>query len=218
MGGKRKRTGKAYCRVGGGAQGEGTLRGEQGSGEGADLFENRRGGVGVEDVDAFDAAASGFDFFAADDLIARPVATFDEHIGKQSSDYFLRSGFVEDEDSIDTFETSEYLGALALRYNRAPGTFEGANAAVTVNPDDEDIAKGACSFQAVDMAGMKKIEAAVGEDHFAAVAFLTGKLQNRLFQSEHFWMQRNSMNSRIGSVGFQTEKPVYHPGRERAHP
>jgi hypothetical protein len=32
---------------------------------------------------------------------------------------------------------------------------------------------------------MKKIEAAVGEDNFAAVAFLGSKPQNRLFQSEY---------------------------------
>jgi hypothetical protein len=34
------------------------------------------------------------------------------------------------------------------------------------------------------MSGMKQIEAAVGEDNFAAVAFLGSKPQNRLFQSE----------------------------------
>jgi hypothetical protein len=174
--------------------------GEPGSGKGADLFEERRGGVGVDDVNAFDAAASGFDFLAADDLIAGPIATFDKHIGKESRDHFLRSGFVKDEYSIDTFETGEYFGALVLWYDRAPRTFERANTAVAVNADDQYIAKGACRFEAVDMARVKKIEAAVGEDNFAAVAFLTSKLQNCLFRTEHFWMQGNSRNGRIGRI------------------
>ena len=176
------------------------MPGEPGSGKGADLFKERRGGVGVDDVDAFDAAASGFDFLAADDLIAGPIATFDKHIGKESRDHFLRSGFVEDEYSIDTFKTGEYFGALVLWYDRAPRTFERANTAVAVNADDQYIAKGACRFEAADMARVKKIEAAVGEDNFAAVAFLTSKLQDCLFRSEHFWMQGNSRNGRIGQI------------------
>lgn len=36
---------------------------------------------------------------------------------------------------------------------------------------------------------MKKIEAAVGKDDRAAVAFIFRKLQNRLFEREDRWMQ-----------------------------
>jgi hypothetical protein len=147
-------------------------------------LEDGGGGVGVEDVDALDATAGGFDFFAANDLIAGPVATLDEDIGKKSGDDGARSGFVEDEDSVDAFEAGEDFGALVLRNDRAARSFEGANAAIAVDADDEVIAEGAGGFETADVSGVQKIEAAIGEDNFAAVAFLRSKPQNRLFQSE----------------------------------
>jgi hypothetical protein len=162
---------------------EGARYKARGLGEGADFLEDGGGGIGVEDVDALDATAGGFDFFAADDLIAGPVATLDENIGKKSGDDRARSRFVEDEDSIDAFETGENFGALVLRNDGAAGPFEGANAAIAVDADDEEIAEGAGGFETADVSGMKKIEAAIGEDNFAAVAFLGSKPQNRLFQS-----------------------------------
>ncbi|HEY1468816.1 MAG TPA: hypothetical protein VGF61_07215 [Candidatus Acidoferrum sp.] len=155
----------------------------QGLGERADFFEDGGGGIGVEDIDALDATAGGFDFFAANDLIAGPVATLDENIGEKSRDDGARSGFVEDEDGIDAFETGEDFGALVLRNNRAAGSFEGANAVIAIDADDEEIAEGAGGFEAANVSGMEKIEAAIGEDNFAAVAFLGSKPQNRLFQS-----------------------------------
>jgi hypothetical protein len=146
-------------------------------------LEDDGGGIGVEDVDALDATTGGFDFFAANDLVAGPVATFDKDIWKKCGDDRARSRFVEDEDRVDAFEAGEDFGALELRGDWAAGSFEGANAAVAVDADDEEIAKGAGGFKTVDVPGMKKIEAAIGEDNFAAVAFLGSKPQNRLFQS-----------------------------------
>jgi hypothetical protein len=154
-------------------------------GKRTDFLEDGGGGVGVEDVDALDATAGGFDFFAADDLVIGPVATLHEDVGKKSGDDSARSGFVEDEDGVDAFEAGENFGALVLRNDRAARSFEGANAVVAVDADDEEIAQGAGGFEAADVSGMKKIEAAVGEDNFAAVAFLGSKPQNRLFQSEY---------------------------------
>jgi hypothetical protein len=146
-------------------------------------LEDGGGGIGVEDVDALDATPGGFDFFAANDLVAGPVTTFDKDIWKKSGDDRARGRFVEDEDRVDAFEAGEDFGALELRDGWAAGSFEGANAAVAVDADDEEIAKGAGGFKTADVPGMKKIEAAIGEDNFAAVAFLGSKLQNRLFQS-----------------------------------
>jgi hypothetical protein len=152
-------------------------------GEGADFLEDGGGGIGVEDVDALDAPAGGFDFFAADDLVAGPVATLHENVGKKSCDDGARSGFVEDEDRVDAFETGEDFGTLVLRYDRAAGSFESANAVIAVDADNEEIAQGAGGLEAADVSGMKKIEAAISENNFPAVAFLRSKPQNRLFES-----------------------------------
>ena len=151
--------------------------------EGADFLEDGGCGVGIEDVDALDATACGFDFFAANDLVAGPVATFDKDIWKKCGDDRARSRFVEDEDRVDAFEAGEDFGALVLRDHGSARALEGANAAIAVDAHDEEIAEGTGGFEAADMSRMKKIEAAVGEDNFAAVAFLGSKPQNRLFQS-----------------------------------
>jgi hypothetical protein len=165
------------------ASGCGLCGGRYGLWEGADFLEDGGGGIGVEDVDALDATTGGFDFFAANDLVAGPVTTFDKDIWKKSGDDRARSRFVEDEDRLDAFEAGEDFGALELGDDWAAGSFEGANAAVAVDADDEEITKGAGGFKTADVPGMKKIEAAIGEDNFAAVAFLGSKPQNRLFQS-----------------------------------
>jgi hypothetical protein len=96
-------------------------------------LEDGGGGVGIEDVDALDATACGFDFFAANDLVAGPVATFDKDIWKKCGDDRARSRFVEDEDRVDAFEAGEDFGALVLRDHGSARALEGANAAVAVD-------------------------------------------------------------------------------------
>jgi len=51
---------------------------------------------------------------------------------------------------------------------------------------------------------MKKIEAAVGKDDRAAVAFIFRKLQNRLFEGEDRWMQ-TILSLELGVCLFQEE-------------
>ena len=164
-------------------QGGGLCGGCESLWEGADFLEDGGGGVGVEDVDALDATACGFDFFATNDLVIGPVATFDKDIRKKSGDDRARSRFVEDEDRADAFEAGKDFGALVLRDHGSARAFEGANTAIAVDADDEEIAEGTGGFEAADVSRMKKVEAAVGEDNFAAVAFLGSKPQNRLSQS-----------------------------------
>src|SRR5450432_1450103 len=71
----------------------------------ANFFEDGGGGVGRDYRDGDDAASGGFYFFAADDLIVGPVASFDEDVGEEGGDDFAGSGFVEDDDGVDAFES-----------------------------------------------------------------------------------------------------------------
>ena len=147
-------------------------------------MEDGGGGIGVEDVDALDATTGGFDFFAANDLVAGPVTTFDKDIWKKCGDDRARSRFVEDEDRVDAFEAGEDFGALVLRDHGSARALEGANAAIAVDAHDEEIAEGTGGFEAADMSRMKKIEAAVGEDQTLAVAFLLGETENCFVESK----------------------------------
>ena len=134
----------------------------------------------------------GFNFGATDNLIVGPVAAFDQDVWEKGGDHFLGSGLGEDEDGVNTFEAGENFGALEFRDYRAIGALQGADAGVAVDADDEDVAESAGGFKAAKMAGMKKIETAVGEDNAAGVAFLFGKPENRLVESEDVWMGRGS--------------------------
>src|SRR5580700_2038952 len=81
----------------------------------ADLSEDRRGGVTRDYWNGNDAAASGFYFLAADDLIAGPVAAFYKHIRKQTGDDFAWGEIIENHDRVDAFQSSENFGTFAFR-------------------------------------------------------------------------------------------------------
>ena len=60
------------------------------------------------------------------------------------------------------------------------------------------------------MTKVKKIEAAVGEDDAAPVAFLAAKPQNRFVQSENSRVQRVSMQAKRRTAMTLPETVVYH--------
>lgn len=153
--------------------------------KGADLFEDVRGGVAGNDIDADNHASRSFYFCAANDLVARPVATFDEDIRQELGDYVLWGQFRENQDSIDTFETGKDFGALLFGEDRARRTFEAAHAEVAIDADNEQVTEGARGFETLNVPGMKKIEAAVGEDQALAVAFLLGEPENCFVKSKN---------------------------------
>src|SRR5207302_5486646 len=113
-----------------------------------------------------------------------PVATFDENVGQQRGDGFARSDFVKDDDGVNTFEGGENLRAFKFRQDRAARAFQLADAGVAVDADDERVAKRTRLLQALNVAGMQKVEAAVCEDDAAAVAFLAAKPQNRFLDGQ----------------------------------
>jgi len=161
----------------------------------ADLSENLRGGIAGNYGDGNDATAGGFHFLTSDNLIAGPVSTFDEHVRKQAGDDFARGRFIENNHSVDRFQSGENFGAFAFRQDGAACAFQLADARIAIEADDEHVAKRACLFENADMPGMEQIEAAVGEDDAAAAAFLAAKPQNRFVESQNLRVQRNSMKA-----------------------
>src|SRR5712692_4331001 len=174
----------------------------------ADFFQDFGRGVAGDDRSRDDATTGGFHLFAPDDLVAGPIAALDEHVGKQAGDDFAGSQIVENDDGIDGFESGEDSRALAFGNHRAALALELANAGVAVEADDQDVAQSAGLLETADVAGMQQVEAAVGEDEAAAVAFPGAKPQNRLLERED-GIQRVSMRARYGK-GTRRESLVYH--------
>src|SRR5712692_7884605 len=174
----------------------------------ADFFQDFGGGVAGDHRSRDDASAGSFHFFAPDDLVVGPIAALDEHVGKQARDDFARSQVVKNDDGVDGFEGGEDFRALAFGNNRAALALELANAGVAVEADNQDVAQSAGLLETADVAGMQQVEAAVGEDEAAAVAFCGSKPQNRLLKCEDR-IQRISMRARYGK-GTPQESLVYH--------
>jgi hypothetical protein len=176
----------------------------------ADLSEDGRGGVTRDYGNGYDAAAGGFYFFAADDLIAGPVAAFYKHIRKQAGDDFAWREIIENHDRVDAFQCGENFGALAFRQDWTPGAFQLADTGITVEADNERVPETAGLLETADVPGMQQIETTVGEDDAASVAFLAAKPQNRLLKSQNPLVQRDSMNARAKTALALDEKLVYH--------
>jgi hypothetical protein len=179
----------------------------------ADLSEDRRGGVTRDYWNGNDAAASGFYFLAADDLIAGPVAAFYKHIRKQTGDDFAWGEIIENHDRVDAFQSSENFGTFAFRQDWTPGAFQLADTGVAVEANNEHVPETASLLETADVTGVQQIETAVGEDDLAAVAFLAAKPQNRLLKSQNLGVQRDSMNVRAKTALALDEKLVYHAPR-----
>jgi len=181
----------------------------------ADLSKNFRSGMAWNNRDGNDATAGGFYFFTTDDLVPGPVTALDQHVGEQARDDFTRCRRIENQNSVHAFERGENFGSLAFGKDRTPGAFELADAGVAVEAHDERIAESAGLLEAPDVARMQQIEAAVGEDDAAAVAFLTAKPQNRFLDSQNIRAQRNSMKADAKTKRASTEKLVYHAREAR---
>ena len=131
------------------------------------------------------ASTRGFDFFTANDLVYWPISTFNQYVGKQSSDDLSRRGLVENDHGVHAFQSGQDLGSLILLDRWSVRTLELFDCDVAVQADDQRIPEFARSLQYMNMAWMQDVEAAVGEHHAAPVAFLAAKPQNRFVQSEN---------------------------------
>ncbi len=85
-----------------------------------------------------------------------------------------------------THSSAARISARSLFWNqRAACAFQLAHAGVAIHADDERVAEIAGLLEAANVAGMQHVEAAVGENDAASVAFLAAKPQNRFVQSEY---------------------------------
>ncbi len=131
---------------------------------GAHLCQYGGGGIAFDNRNGNNAAAGGFDFFPADNLIPGPIAAFDEYIGQKRGDDFARRQFVENDDGVHTLEGRKNFCSFELRQNGPARAFQFAHAGIAVDANDKGIAKGASLFEALNMSRMQKVEAAIGEN------------------------------------------------------
>ena len=150
-----------------------------------DFLQNGGSRVTRDDGNGDNAATGSFDFFAADNLVAGPIAAFYENIGQQPRDDLARRQLIENDDGVYGFESGKYFRPLAFGDDRPACAFQLADTGVAVQTDDEHVAELARQLEAPDVTGMEQVKAAVGEDDAAPVAFLAAKPQNRFFKCEN---------------------------------
>jgi hypothetical protein len=145
------------------------------------------GGCGIagHDRNGDDAAAGGFHFLATNDLIAGPIATLYEHIREKRGNQFARRWGIENHHGVYTLQRREDFRSLAFGDDRAAFAFQLADTSVTVEPDDERVTQFARLLQAANVTGMKKVEAALGENNAATVAILAAESQNRFLKRKN---------------------------------
>lgn len=120
-----------------------------------------------------DGGAGGIEggFFAGVEGVGGVVAAFGVDVGLDLFDEAGDAGFFEDDDGVDAAEGGDDFGAIEFGVDGAVGAFEGADGGVGIDGDDEGVSEGAGLLEVADVAGVQKVEAAVGEDEVFALAF-----------------------------------------------
>jgi len=100
----------------------------------------------------------------------RPViAALDVHVGPHNGQEPVGAFLREDDDGIDARQRGQHGGTLALGDERAPRALEFAHGAVSVEADDEQIAKSPGALQIADVPEVDQVETSIG-GHDAATA------------------------------------------------
>src|SRR5262249_48599862 len=100
---------------------------------------------------------------SADDILFAIVGTLYQNIGTQGSDNLFRRGFIKNGDVIDRLKAGQDNSSGLLRLNGPIRSLEGANAGITVEPDDEQVGLGSCLLQVLNVTRVQDVEAAVGK-------------------------------------------------------
>ena len=140
--------------------------------------------LGIADDSYADAEASGDS--ALGDGIGGVVGALGVDVGTQVVEELLDVGLAEKHDVIDSAESGDQRGSGGLWKNWAAGPFQGANAGIGIHGDDQEVAFAARAFEIADVPDVQGVEAAVGEDNFAAVALVAGKDSAEFFAGDDF--------------------------------
>ena len=114
-----------------------------------------RRGISRREWNRNHASAGGFDFRAPDYFVERPIRTFDENIWKYASDQIARRGLIKNRHVVHRGKSGQYLGAILLRHQRTFRPLVPADAAITIDGDDQYVAEGARLRQTPDVARMQ---------------------------------------------------------------
>ena len=136
---------------------------------------------------------SSFHFFPAENLIARPVAAFDENIGKQMRNHISWRELIENDHGIHRLQPRQNLRSFLFRNYRPRRPFQLAHARIAIQPDNQRIPHLSRQFKSANVPGMKQVKATIRENNLAPIAFLAAKPQNRLLKCQGFRMQGISM-------------------------
>jgi hypothetical protein len=176
----------------------------------ANCSQNFGSRIARDDRDGYNAAASGFDFLPADDLVIGPVPTFDQNVGKEPGNHITRGQSVENDDSVNAFERGEDFCTFPFVDNGTPFALQLPNACIAVHSDDQNVTQFPGLLEDADVSRVEEIKAAIGKNYAAAVAFLAAKPQNRFLESEHCGVQGISMPARTRAKMSLLESLVYH--------
>src|SRR6266849_4448006 len=154
----------------------------------ADGIEKRTGGVvlGIADDGYANAEACGDGAFG--DGVGGVVGAFGVNVGAQFFEKFFDIGFGENDDVVYVAESGDEKGAGVFVENGAAGAFEGADAGIGIDGDDEEIAFGFCSGEIAGVTNVERIKDAVGEDDALATLFGGPQLSRQVFSCDDFFV------------------------------
>ncbi len=122
-----------------------------------------RGGVSLHEGQAEYPPSTGEDNGSADDVLRRPVAAFDQHVGQKGFDEVQRSVVIEEDDGIHYFEGGQGVGARLLVIDGAVWPLEAVHRGAAVQAYHQAVAQVARLREVVDMAVVQQVEATVGK-------------------------------------------------------
>ncbi len=107
---------------------------------------------------------AAFDLGPSDDLVRRPIASLDQDVGEERGDDLPRSILGEPGQIVDVRHRRQDLEPLLQREYGTQRSLELPDGSVRVQGDDEDISPLFSFPEEPDVAPVKEVETAVGEN------------------------------------------------------
>ena len=139
---------------------------------------------GIADNGDADAKAIGDGAFR--DGFGGVVGALGVDVGAKFSEEFFDVGFGEDHDIVDIAKSSDEEGTGVFIEDRAARTFEGTDAGIGIDADDEDVPFGLCAGEIADVADVERVKAAIGENDRFTMALLSGQTFTEKFAGDDF--------------------------------